>query len=168
MARSFQVRLLSRKPLASDVVFHVEIAVGYHHARVFNLNRDDLSAKVIGPWLENRVIEMGDREWEPGESSLTILEGPRMETTDLSFGQGWSNAERASENVTRDLLAAAPPPSFPDAFVEETDSPESVTADVVAGHDGRAIHWNEASARVNGRDPEIAAVILVVRRPEAD
>ena len=149
-------------------MFHVEIAAGYHHARVFNLNREDVEAKVIGPWVENRVIEMGDREWEPGESALTILEGPRMETTDLSFGQGWSNAERASENVTRGLLAAAPPPSLPDAFVVETESPESVTADVVAGHGGRAIPWDEARERVDGRDPEIAAVILVVRRPAAD
>jgi hypothetical protein len=149
-------------------VFHVEIAAGFHHARVFNLSREDVVAKVIGPWLEDRVIEMGDREWEPGESTLTILEGPRMETTDLSFGQGWSNAERASENVTRGLLASVPPPSLPDAFVVETESPESVTADLVAGHDGRAIHWGEARQKVDGRDPEIAAVILVVRRPAAD
>ncbi len=146
-------------------MFHVEISAGYRHARVFNLNREDVAAKVIQPWLEDRVIEMGDREWEPRESSLTILEGPRMETTDLSFGQGWSNAERASENVTRRLLSSAPPPNLPDAFVVETESPESVTADLVAGHDGRAIPWDEARQRVGGRDPEIAAVILVVRRP---
>ena len=50
---------------------------------------------------------MGDREWEPRDCSLRILEGPRMETVDLSFGQGWANAERASENVTRDALEAA-------------------------------------------------------------
>jgi len=150
------------------MAFHVEISAGYHHARVFNLNQADLAAKIIAPWVEDRIIEMGDREWEPRESSLTILEGPHMETVDLSFGQGWSNAERASENVTRALLASAPPPSLPDAFVVETESPESVTADVVAGHDGRAIHWNEARERIDGRDPEIAAVILVVRRPAAD
>jgi hypothetical protein len=150
------------------VAFHVEISAGYHHARVFNLNQEDVMAKVIAPWVEDRIIEMGDREWEPRESSLTILEGPHMETVDLSFGQGWSNAERASENVTRGLLASAPPPSLPDAFVVETESPESVTADVVAGHDGKAIHWNEARERIAGRDPQIAAVILVVRRPAAD
>jgi hypothetical protein len=150
------------------MAFHVEISAGYHHARVFNLNQADVAAKIIAPWVEDRIIEMGDREWEPRESSLTILEGPHMETVDLSFGQGWSNAERASQNVTRGLLASAPPPSLPDAFVVETESPESVTADVVAGHDGKTIHWNEARERIDGRDPEIAAVILVVRRPAAD
>ncbi len=147
------------------MAFHVEISAGYQHARVFNLNREDVEAKIVGPWLEDRIIEMGDHEWEPRESRLTILEGPHMETTDLSFGQGWANAERASENVTRGLLQSAPPPRTPDAFLVETESPESVTADLVAGHDGRAIHWGEARQRLDGRDPEIAAVILVVRRP---
>ncbi len=147
--------------------FHVEISAGLHRARVFNLNQEDLLAKIVEPWLDERRIEMGDREWEPRTSSLKILEGPQMEPPDLSSGQGWANAERASENVTRGVLAKAPPPSVPDAFVVETDSPEAVTAGVVAGHDGRAIHWREARARLDGRDPEIAAVILVVRRPES-
>jgi hypothetical protein len=148
------------------VPFHVEISAGFHRARVFNLNQEDLTAKVLEPWLEDRRIAMGDREWEPRKSSLTVLEGPKMETRDLSFGQGWSNAERASENVTRSVLAEAPPPGLPDAFVVETGSPEAVVAEVVAGHDGQAIHWADARARLDGRDPEIAAVILVVRRPE--
>jgi hypothetical protein len=147
-------------------VFHVEISAGFHRARVFNLNTEDLGAKVVEPWLEDRRIEMGDREWEPRTSSLRILEGPEMATTDLAFGQGWSNAERASEDVTRDLLASAPPPRAPDSFVIETDNPEAVTADLVAGNDGRAIHWGEARERLDGRDPKIAAVILVVRRDQ--
>jgi len=145
--------------------FHVEISAGFHRARVFNLSREDLITRVVGPWLEGRRIEMGDREWEPRTSSLKILEGPQMEQADLSFGQGWANAERGSENVTRSVLAAAPPPRVPDAFVVETDSPESLAADVVAGHEGRAIDWNEARERMDGRDPEIAAVILLLRRP---
>jgi hypothetical protein len=148
--------------------FHVEISAGFHRARVFNLNREDLLAKVVEPWLDERRIEMGDREWEPRASSLRILEGPEMETRDLSFGQGWSNVERASENVTRDVLAEAPAPSVPDAFVVEADSPEAVAAEVVARHDGRTIHWSEARTRLDGRNPEVAAVILVVRRPEPE
>lgn len=147
-------------------MFHVEISAGFHRARVFNLTPEDLSAKVVEPWLDDRRIEMGDREWEPRTASLRILDGPQMETTDLAFGQGWSNAERASEDVTRNLLAKAPPPRAPDAFVIETETPEAVTADLVAGNDGRAIHWGEARKRLDGRDPTIAAVILVVKRSE--
>jgi hypothetical protein len=148
-------------------VFHVELSAGFHRARVFNLNREDVMAKVVEPWLDDRRIEMGDREWVPRESSLVILEGPEMRTTDLSFGQGWSNAERASKSVARDLLYQAPPPSVPDAFVIETPTPEAVTADVVAGHDLQPIHWGEAREKLDGRDPKVAAVILVVRQPDA-
>ncbi|MFN8162655.1 MAG: hypothetical protein U0R26_02280 [Solirubrobacterales bacterium] len=147
-------------------MFHVEISGGFHRARVFNLNHEDLVAKVIEPWLEDRVIEMGDREWEPRDSSLSILEGPRMEARDLAFGQGWANAERGSRNVTREILSQAPPPSVPDAFVIETATPETVTADVVAEHDGKAIPWGEARETIDGRGPKVAAVILVVRRPQ--
>ena len=144
--------------------FHVEIGAGLQRARVFNLDREDLLAKVVGPWLEGRRIEMGDREWEPRTSSLKILEGPEMTPADLAVGQGWANAERASKSVTHDVLASAPPPSLPDAFVVEADSPEAVIAEGVAGNGGRAIHWSEARERLDGRDPEIAAVILVLRR----
>jgi len=144
-------------------MYHVEISAGFHRARVFNLDQGDVMAKIVQPWLEERAIEMGDREWKPRESSLRILEGPEMKNQDLSFGQGWANAERASENVTREILDTAPPPAAPDAFIVVTDNPESVTADVVAGHDGRVVDWTEARKRIDGRDPEIAAVILVVK-----
>ncbi len=148
------------------MAFHIEISAGINHARVFNLNREDLTAKVLQPWLEDRKITMGDREWEPRKCSLKILEGPQMAPQELSFGQGWSNAERVSENVTHGVLAEAPPPSLPDAFLVEAESPEAVVAEVVAGHGGRAIQWSEAQARLDGRDPKIAAVILVLRQPE--
>ncbi len=148
-------------------MFHVEISAGLHRARVFNLNREDLLAKVVQPWLEGRRIEMGDREWEPRDCNLKVLEGPRMETVDLSFGQGWANAERKSENVTRDALEAAPPPNLPDAFLVEAESPRDLAAEIAAAHDGEAIPWADARRRIDGRDPEVAAVILVVRRPEA-
>ncbi|HEX8752193.1 MAG TPA: hypothetical protein VF731_02145, partial [Solirubrobacterales bacterium] len=139
-------------------MFHVEISAGYRHARVFNLSREDVMAKVVQPWLENRIIEAGEREWEPSESKLRVLEGPRMENSDLSFGQGWANAERSCEDVTRAIVEAAPPPTLPDAFVIETDRPETLTAEIVDGHDGRPVHWSDAQRWIDGRDPEIAAV----------
>ena len=146
----------------------MEISAGAHRARVFNLDREDLIAKVAQPWLEDRTIQMGEREWEPRRSSLRILEGPRMETTDLSFGQGWANAERACEDVTRTVLDEAPPPPAPDAFVVEAEDPEGAAAEIVAERGGRPIHWADARQRLDGRDPEVAAVILVLdRRPAA-
>lgn len=144
-------------------MFHVEVSRGVHRARVFNLSREDLVEKVVQPWLEDRRITMGDREWVPRDSQLKVLEGPQMENADLAFGQGWSNAERASENVTRELLETAPAAAVPDAFVIETDTPEAVLAEVV-GFRGRPIHWAQAREKIDGRDPEVAAVILILRK----
>jgi hypothetical protein len=146
-------------------MFHVEISTGLHRARVFNLNREDLTAKVIEPWLDDRRIEMGDREWTPRDSDLKILEGPRMENADLSFGQGWANAERAGENVTKAMLLTAAPAATPDAFAIVTDDPEALIAEVV-GHRGRPLLWEQAREKLNGRDPEVAAVILVLKKGE--
>ncbi len=148
-------------------MYHVEISVGVHRARVFNLDQEDVIAKVVRPWLDQRTIVMGDRKWEPRNSSLRILEGPRMDNADLSFGQGWANAERKSEDVTPTLLAQAPPPpAGPQAFLVEADSPEGLAAELAANHGGRTVQWADAERRLDGRDPEVAAVILVVRRSE--
>jgi hypothetical protein len=145
--------------------FHVEIGGAMRHARVFNLNREDLAAEIVGPWLEDRPIEMGDREWQPSESRLTILDGPQMESPDLAFGQGWSNASRASEDVTRETLDGAPKPHSPQAILVEAADAETSVADLLAGHRGQETPWSEARERLDGRDPEIAAVILVRRKP---
>jgi hypothetical protein len=145
--------------------FHVEIGGSMQHARVFNLSEEDLMGEVVGPWLEDRPIAMGDREWRPSESSLTILDGPRMDPQDLAFGQGWSNAQRVSDEVTRNVLERAPPPHAPRAILLEADDVETGVADVLASGPGREIPRSEAAAALDGRDPEIAAVILVRRKP---
>jgi hypothetical protein len=134
------------------------------HARVFNLDRGELLARVIEPWLANRPFELAESKWTPSESSLKILEGRHLDNPDLAFGQGWSNAERTAENVTVRVLEAAPPPKFPDAFVVETELPEAAVSEMVAGRDARPVTWAEAAERIDGRDSSVAAVILVVRR----
>ncbi|MGE5407162.1 MAG: hypothetical protein ACM3NV_00970 [Syntrophothermus sp.] len=145
-------------------MFHVEISQGLRRARVFNLDRADLVEKVVQPWLEDRRITMGEREWRPRDSELRILDGPRMETTDLAFGQGWSNAERVARDVTDEILRSAPPPHTPDAFAIETEAPGALGLEAIAGQTGRPIPWAEAREMIDGRDPRVAAVILVMRR----
>jgi hypothetical protein len=144
--------------------FHVELSSPLQHARSFNLGLEELLATVVEPWLENRAIELGEHEWVPAESSLKILEGPRLEAPDLSFGQGWSNAERVSENVTRRVLEQAPPPRVPDAFVVNTDLPEAAVAEMLANQEAQPLAWSSARQMADGRDPAVAAVILVVKR----
>lgn len=147
------------------MAFHVELSSGIRHARSFNLSREQLMAEVIAPWLEDLPVELGEQEWQPGESKLKILEGPQLDGPDLAFGQGWSNAERASEEVTRRELAAAPPPDLPDAFVIETEQPGAALGRLFEGQAANPIAWAEARNRIDGRDPTIAAVILVVKKP---
>jgi hypothetical protein len=149
--------------------FHIEISTGHKHARVFNVDEADLRANVLERWVAGSPLEAGEREWNPRESRLTVLEGPRMEGPDLSFGQGWSNAQRASEDVTRQVLAAAEAGApVLDAGVVVADSLEAALQVVRDGQDPLPVRWADAVERIDGRDPEVTAVILVVRRPEAD
>lgn len=145
--------------------FHVELSSGIKHARSFNLSREQLMAEVIAPWLEDLPVELGEREWQPGESKLKILEGPHLGGPDLAFGQGWSNAERASKEVTERELAAAPAPDLPDAFVVEADLPDAALGELLESQGARPIAWAEARERIDSRDPAVAAVILVLKKP---
>lgn len=150
------------------MAFHVEIRTGINHARAFNLSRDQLLAQVVAPWLEGLTVELGEQEWLPAECQLKILEGPHLEGPDLAFGQGWANAERSAEIVTKRELAAAPAPQHPDAFVVEAENPEAAVSEMLSGLQATPTAWSEARGRIDGRDPEIAAVILVVRQSGAD
>lgn len=143
--------------------YHVEISSSLRHARAFNLGEAELRA-IVEPWLAGRPVELGDREWEPAKSALKVLEGPALELPELAYGQGWSNAGRSAENVTRSVLAAATPQAAPAAFLLESDAPREAATEIAAAHGGRKVDWREAQRRVDGRDPEVAAVILVTRR----
>jgi hypothetical protein len=145
--------------------FHVELSSGINHARAFNLSREQLMAQVVAPWLEGLPIELGEQEWLPLESKLKILESRHLDGPDLAFGQGWANAERISEEVTQRELAAAPAPDLPDAFVIETDQPDAAVGKILEGQAATPASWVDAKERIAGRDPAVAAVILVVKKP---
>jgi hypothetical protein len=103
------------------MAFHVEIRSGGQHARVFNLDVEELRERVLAPWLAERVIDLGDQRWDPRDGRLTVLEGPALDQPDLAVGQGWSNAlRRRSRDVTvsaleavREGAAALPPARLP-------------------------------------------------------
>jgi hypothetical protein len=145
------------------VPFHVEISGGINHARAFNLDLEELRRTVLEPWLTGRPVELGEREWEPRESELTILEGRHLDPPDLSFGQGWSNAERTAEDVTRRVLERTDTPKLPDAFVVQAELPEATVAEMLSGQQAEPVPLNEVRKKLDGRDPGIAAVILVTK-----
>jgi hypothetical protein len=148
------------------VAFHIEISAStLRHARAFNLDEEELRRTILEPWMTDRTIELGDHEWIPRESSLRVLEGPRLEPPDLSFGQGWSNAERSAKDVTGQVLADAerdaPPP--PTAVAIDGDSVEEALAALAGAAEPRPIELAAAQAAIDRRDPQVAAVILVTR-----
>lgn len=147
--------------------FHVEISGGLNRARAFNLSLEELRRQVLEPWLTDRQVELGEREWAPAASSLRILEGRHLDAPDLSFGQGWANAERTAEDVTRRLLTETKPPKLPDAFVVDAELPEALVAEIVAGRQGHPVPLSEVEKKLDGRDANVAAVILVTRRRSA-
>ncbi len=90
-------------------MFHIELRKFPHVAHVFNLSEAQLRGTVITPWLRNQVIEVAEQRWVPEQATLTIIEGPELETADMAMNRGWTAARRRGHDVTRDMLA--PPPA---------------------------------------------------------
>jgi hypothetical protein len=155
---------------AANMAFHIEVGTGRRHARSFNLTEEELGRTVLDPWLSGRPILLGDRKWkrEDEDSRLKILEGPELSIQDLAFSQGWANAERSASDVTTTVLGAATEgrrtQRGPATLIIHSDSPVQTLAEIVSGHDTETVSPERARERIDGRDPAVAAVILVVQR----
>ncbi len=148
--------------------FHVEVSSPLHHARVFNVADAELQ-QILSLWISAQIFELGEQEWEPRESKLTILEGKQLEGPDLAFGQGWSNALRSAEDVTARMIEATEIKSpLPTIVAIEADSVEAAVAAIASGGEPRPIEWSAARKQIDGRDPAVAAVIVVLRPPGSD
>lgn len=151
------------------MAFHIEVSSGLNHARSFNLSAEELRLTVLEPWLSGQPVALGDRRWEPRGTDLRILEGPELSNPELSFGQGWANAERASQEVTRDVLDKAQEArgkkAGPAALVIEADSAVQTVADLASRYRAQSVDLeNLVAEKVDGRDPKVAAVIVVIQR----
>jgi hypothetical protein len=148
--------------------FHIEVSSGLQRARSFNLSTEELQRTVVEPWLSGRPVLLGDRKWDPEESELRILEGSELSNPELSFGQGWANAERGSEDVTGRIVDAARDQrgkaAGPAALVIETESAVQTVAELASAHQARSVDLETVSGLIDGRDSEVAAVIVVIQR----
>jgi hypothetical protein len=148
--------------------FHIEVSTGRQHARSFNLTEEELRRTVLDPWLSGRPVLLGDRKWTRDDAELRILEGPELSNQDLAFSNGWSNAQRHASDVTVTVLGSATEAARsargPATIVLHTDSAVQTLADIVSGHDTESVPVEEVRERIDGRDPKVAAVILVVQR----
>ena len=134
------------------MAFHVEISSGFRQrARAFNLDEAKLRSTIVDPWIRGRVILLGDKDWEPRDCKLIILEGPELADTDLSMGRGWSNAEKTSENVTRRLIDAAAAPAKPVvAVLAEGESARAEIDGMLERLELERAPWAELRSRILG------------------
>ena len=148
--------------------FHVEISSPFGRARVLNIDKAELREQVLDFWVTGLPFKFHGRDWEPRESRLTILEGPEIEL-ELGAEGAWQEALRAAEDVTRPQLEAAEA-SAPTriAVVVEADSVETALRDLRSGRAPEQISWAAAVERIGSHDPNVTALILVVKRPEID
>jgi hypothetical protein len=123
------------------VAFHVEIRQGHRWAREFNLDGERLRREVLDPWAADRTLRLGDRDWEPAECSLTILEGPELSGPELAFGRGWDRARRSGRAVTRELVVAAARDAGAVAVLAETDAGRDIVTSALAELGVEAIDW---------------------------
>jgi hypothetical protein len=118
---------------------------------------------VLEPWVAGLPFEFGESSWTPRESRLTILESAALEAADLD--DAWAAALRAAENVTRPMLEAAEASAATQtALVVEADSVESAFKELSGGRPAQQISWPAAIERIERHDPDLTAVILVVKR----
>lgn len=86
-------------------MFHVQLRQFPYVTRAFNLNREQLDARILGPWAVGSAVDLNDRSWEPDRARLTIYEGPELAREEIGLGRGWASVQRSGEDVTARLLA---------------------------------------------------------------
>jgi hypothetical protein len=86
-------------------VYHLELRQFPHVTRVFNLDRAELEARFLRPWIQGAMIDHDERRWSPERTRLKVLEGPAVRPDELGLGRGWGAATKGSEDVTDAVLA---------------------------------------------------------------
>jgi hypothetical protein len=147
------------------VAYHVEIRRGHRWAREFNLAEPALRDSVLDPWVRGRPVVLGDREWDPAECELRVLEGPELGPQDLAFGRGWGAAERSASDVARELIGGATREASRIAVVAETDAGRASIAEALGELGLQGTAWSMALLG-GGDEPRPIAVVLAVESAE--
>jgi hypothetical protein len=130
------------------MVFHVQLRQGLRRAWAFNLDAVRLQQTVIEPWRSGGPLGLGDREWEPSESTLTILEGPTLSPADLSFGRGWQSAERTAKDVTAAAISGAARQAATVCVVAASPSAERALAESLRQLGVEPVPWEAVRDRI--------------------
>lgn len=138
-------------------MFHVELRERRqfpHFAHSFNLSEEELSAKVLVPWSEGQIVLIGEREWEPRRTKLTILEGRELRLDEIGMGRGWGNAIRHGQDVTERVTGAARAHSRPAGTAEGSDPLAAFKAVLLAQCSTAPLAIHQAMWLANSQHPE--------------
>jgi hypothetical protein len=130
-------------------VFHVELRQFPNVARSFNLTRPELDARILGPWVAERPVELDDRRWSPAKARLTIYEGPELRSEDMGLGRSWGNVTRRCAEVTERVLEEAAAVVVPDSLA----SVEAFKSELAGYADDRPLALHEIPALAGRRHP---------------
>jgi hypothetical protein len=149
------------------VPFHVEIRRSHRRAWAFNFDEERLRRTILDPWRRGEKIELGDREWDPRESELRIIEGAELPPEDLAFGRGWNSAERSGRDVAAEVFERRAIEAANVTIVAETAAGDHALAGVLGSLGVGIVNWNVVREWIlgtidGGEPPEVAAAVLVV------
>jgi hypothetical protein len=91
----------------ADAVYHLEMRMGLTVMRVFNQSPAELQARFLAPMQRGEAFTFEEHQWIPREMRVSIWEGPKLATHQLTMGRGWQNACRTGTEVTEQVLAQA-------------------------------------------------------------
>ncbi len=153
--------------------FHAEIMSGFRdRANVYNLDEARLRRTIVEPWLRGAAFELADKEWDPRECAIEILEGPELAPPDLAHGQGWHNARRSGRNVTQALVGTEAL-SRPDAvaIVAGSEEARGAIASLLESLGLEAAAWGAMRARIlaggNAGLERAAAILVAEQTPDS-
>jgi hypothetical protein len=86
-------------------VYHVQLKQRRNAASAFNLSADDVRSRFATPMIADHVFDYAEKEWNPRETRLTVLEGRELRIDELGLGRGWPNALRTGTEVTDQFLS---------------------------------------------------------------
>jgi hypothetical protein len=90
-----------------SALYHLELRQFPHVARAFNLDRAELDARFLRPWIRGEMIDHDQRRWSPERTRLKVLEGAAVRLDELGLGRGWGTVTKGAADVTDAVLAQA-------------------------------------------------------------
>jgi hypothetical protein len=138
-------------------LFHVELRELRqfpHVVHSFNMSEMELNTKLLAPWSEGQRVLIGEREWEPKRTKLTVIEARELRLDELGMGRGWANAIRYGDDVTDRVIVAASGQSKSNALIEGSDALTAFKAVVRAQCDAAPLAIHQAVWLACSKYPE--------------